>query len=79
MARGYLHFDGMTWPDPRDPNEVAWRLAYGTPSKSDLHQAVSFMHAYQQLVKDSQRERNSKVSRIRKAMAGSGIHTKEDA
>lgn len=31
-----LVFDGMTWPNPQDPNEVGWRLVWGTPSKSDL-------------------------------------------
>ena len=73
-GRPYLHFDGMCWPNPDDPREVAWRLTHGTPTREDLLTAVSFIGAYQQLVADPQRVRNGKVTRIRAARdAGRGV------
>jgi hypothetical protein len=62
----YLQFGGMAWPNPDDPNEVQYRLRYGSPSKHDLMIAASHMCAYAQLVEDSQRVRNEKVTGIRR-------------
>lgn len=61
----HLVFDGMTWPNPTDPNNVQWRLRYGIPSRQDLLAAASFMHAYAHLIDLPQRERNQRVSQIR--------------
>ena len=63
----WLRFDGMTWPNPADPNEVQWRLRYGPqpPSREDVLAAASFMHAYAHLINLPQRERNERVLQIR--------------
>ena len=29
----YLHFDGMSWPNPDDPALIEWRLRYGSPDE----------------------------------------------
>lgn len=63
----YLHFGGMTWPNPHALEEMAWRLRYGQPTKVDLLLAASVVGAYRQLVEDSQRERNAKISGISRA------------
>lgn len=63
----YLHFDDMTWPDPADPGEVEWKLCYGHPTQTDRYFAASVMAAYRQLVTDTQKVRNYKVSAIRTA------------
>lgn len=68
MKNPYLYFDGMTWPNPTDPNEVQWRLVHGTPTRSDVMWAASVIGAYRQLtLNDTQKVRNAKVSAIRKA------------
>ena len=52
----YLHFDGMTWPNPayimgdEDLSGLIWRLRYGTPTRQDLLVAASAASAYVQLV-----------------------------
>lgn len=66
----FLHFDGMAWPNPLDPNEVQWRLRYGEPTLMDRMFAASVMNAYHQLVTDPQRIRNAKVRGIRETMRG---------
>lgn len=68
----YLRFDGMTWPNPVDPNGVQWRLRYGTPSKSDLLVAASFMHAYSHLIELPRREREQRISALRAAATEEG-------
>jgi hypothetical protein len=65
-ASAFLHFDGMCWPNPDDPNETQWRLRYGTPTRADLLFAADVMCAYGQLVEDPQRRRNEKVAGIRR-------------
>lgn len=67
----YLVFDGMTWPNPTDPKDVAWRLTYGEPSRSDILVATSFMRAYAHLIELPTRERNQRVTQIRKALGAS--------
>jgi len=66
----YLCFEGMTWPNPTDPNDVQWRLRYGTPRRRDILVAASFMHAYAHLIDLPQRERNERVSQIRAVAEG---------
>lgn len=65
----HVRFDGMTWPDPRDPAEVEWTLRYGRPTRGDLLTAASFIAAYKQLVYDNQTVRNGKVRALRAASA----------
>ena len=62
----YLHFDGMSWPNPDDPALVEWRLRYGSPDEVRMV-AASFVAAYKQLVEDPVRRRNEKVAGIRAA------------
>lgn len=61
----YLRIGVTTWPNPNDPNEVQWRLRYGTPSKEDLLVAASAMHAYAHLIELPERRRNERVGQIR--------------
>lgn len=62
----YINFDGMSFPNPDVIDDPAWRLNYGTPTRQDLMFAVSVMYAYNQLVMlDTQKTRNSKISRLR--------------
>lgn len=56
---------GPTWPNPADPKLVQWRLRYGTPSRSDLLVAASFMHAYAHLIDLPRRERDQRIAQIR--------------
>lgn len=63
----YLHFDGMTAPNPDDPTEIEWRLRYGKLTQRDRYLAASFISVYKQLVNDTQKRRNEKVSGLRKA------------
>lgn len=67
-ADAYLHFDGMTWPNPAALQEARHRIVYGTPTRADLLLASSVFGAYVQLVEDSQKRRNEKVTGIRAAM-----------
>lgn len=64
----FVHFDGMTWPNPMDPTEIEWRLRYGHPTREDILMAATFMAAYKELVFNTQERRNAKVRGIRKAM-----------
>lgn len=68
----YLHFDRMTWPNPHDPQRVEWTLRYGTPDRAQLLAAASMIAAYKQLVFDSQRARNEKISALRRMLDHSG-------
>lgn len=63
----YLMFEGMTWPNPSDPNETGWRLIYGDPSRADLMFAASVMSSYAHLIDMPQRERNRRVEQIKTA------------
>lgn len=66
----YLCADGMTWPNPEDPLQVEWTLRYGNPTKHHLNVAASYIAAYKQLMFDTQRVRNRKVSAIRAKRGG---------
>lgn len=66
----FLRFEGMTWPNPSDPNGVQWRLRYGTPTRADQLVAASFMHAYAHLIDMPRREREVRVRQIRAAVEG---------
>jgi hypothetical protein len=61
---GWLFFDGMAWPNPRDPLEIEWKLRYGQPSREDLLAAASFVAAYKSLVGHSQQRRNAIVAAL---------------
>ena len=61
----FLRIDGTTWPSPHDPNETAWRLVYGQPSKADLMFAASVMSAYAYLFGMTQRDRNRRMEQIK--------------
>lgn len=64
----YLNFDEMTWPNPEDPADVEWALRYGTPTPAQLNIAGSVIAAYKQLIEDTTRRRNEKITGIRNAM-----------
>lgn len=69
---GFLHFDGMAWPDPADPLEVEYALRYGTPTRAQALTAASFVAAYKQMVGDTQHRRNANVAFIREASSTGG-------
>lgn len=60
--------DGTVWPNPADPTEVQWRIRYGTPTRSDLLIAAAHMHAYQELVMQTDKRRTDVVRGLRRAM-----------
>ncbi len=64
----YLHFDGMTWPNPAALGEAHHRIVYGIATRADQLLASSVFGAYSQLIEDSQKRRNEKVAGIRRAM-----------
>lgn len=64
----YLIFDGMTWPNPLAVEDLAWRLTYGEPTRSDILAAASFMSSYAHLIELPSRERSARVAQIRAAM-----------
>lgn len=67
----YLRLDdGTVWPNPTDPNEVQWRLRYGTPTKSDLLVAASMMSAYRELAGQTHKRRSTVVRLLRAALGG---------
>lgn len=66
-VRAWLRFEGMTWPNPQDPDDVQWRLRYGEPTRADLLAAASVMAAYAHLVSMPRRERESRIAGIRRA------------
>ena len=71
MSR-YLHFDGMTWPDPRACDEIERELRYGTPDSimADRMFIASIVASYSALVGAGQKTRNSHVSKMKEAMKG---------
>jgi hypothetical protein len=65
----YLRLDdGTVWPNPTDPNEVQWRLRFGTPSKLDLLVAASAMAAYRELTGQTHKRRSTVVRLLRAAL-----------
>lgn len=61
----YIQIKDTVWPDPNDPDEVEWRLRHGTPTRSDLLIAASFMHAYRTLVHQKAKWRNEVIVRLK--------------
>ena len=57
--------DDTTWPNPHDPNEVQWRLRYGTPTRSDLLVAAEVMAAYRALVHATSHRRAEVVRHLK--------------
>jgi hypothetical protein len=64
--------EGTTFANPNDPNEVAWRLKYSIPTKSDLMVAASYMECYAYLFTIPQKLVLKKMSMVKKAMAEDG-------
>lgn len=65
-----LNFDDMCWPNPSDPQDLEWILRHGSHdkplSKMDRLICASFMGAYKQMIRMSQKDRNKLVSNIRR-------------
>jgi hypothetical protein len=66
----YLHFQGMSWPDPRYAADLNWRLRNAEKSITRKDQLVlaSIADAYIELLDLPQRHRNRRISRIKDAM-----------
>jgi len=63
--KSFVRFDGMCWPNPLDPNEIEWKLRHGEPTREELLQAASFLGAYKQLLRDSQKVVIYKIKKIK--------------
>lgn len=82
-SRSYLEVRGgphrsdlMTWPNPADPDDVAWRLLHNaTIARQDVVIAASFIQAYAALIDLPQKARNQRIEQIKQAMRA--IDTKE--
>ena len=59
--------EGSTWPLPDLPQGdelgLAWRLTYGTPTRSDLLRAASIISAYGYLVMEVTAQRRALIIR----------------
>lgn len=73
QPRSYLQFDGMVWPDPRDPTEVQWRLRYGDLTRQDRVRAASVLSAYAHLISMPRRLRDKRIRQLRAAMAANPL------
>lgn len=69
QPHGHLHIQDMTWPDPRDPRELEWRLRYApdTITRRDQLTVASIVHAYNYLIHLDARTRQKRVMQIREA------------
>lgn len=74
----WVRFDGMTWPNPADPDGVEWRLRHGVqpPTRQDVLTAASFMHAYAHLIHLPRREREERIRQIRAQIIPPGSGTR---
>jgi hypothetical protein len=57
----------MTWPNPADPQEVAWRLVYASNDETARLVAASYVRAYRYLVEMPERRRNVVIRQLRAA------------
>jgi hypothetical protein len=69
----FLRIEDTTWPSPLDPNETAWQLIYGQPSRKDLMFAASVMSAYGYLFEMNQRDRNRRIEQIKASATPPGV------
>lgn len=59
----------MAWPDPRDPDDLEWRLRWGSnPTGYDCHEAAAYIQAYRALIDLPQKVRNARIEQIKRAM-----------
>lgn len=72
---GYLTFEDMCWPDPRDPRELGWRVRYAPESLTRRDQMVlsSIISAYAHLISLDSRTRQKRVMQIRTAQEGAPL------
>jgi hypothetical protein len=57
--------DDTIWPHPDDPAQVEWRLRYGTPERSDLLQAASYIAAYRELIRSRRADSARHITMLR--------------
>jgi hypothetical protein len=57
--------EGCTWPNPLDPNEIGWKLRYGSPTESELLQAAEFISAYRHLCTATQKDAVHRLKKIK--------------
>lgn len=80
---GPSRHDLSSWPDPRDPLGVEWRLRHkratfgGEISTSDLMVSASYMDAYRALIALPQRRRNQLIEQMKQAMRNTPIDPNE--
>lgn len=67
----YIRFDGMTWPDPSDPEEISYQLTWGDAESVRLI-AASYVRAYAALVEMPQRRRATIIRELRKRLTDTG-------
>lgn len=78
VIRRYAHFDdGTGWPLPDNaPDEheecLEWVLRYGTPTRSQLYRAASYIAAYGALIHQTSRRRQEIAEAVKRALAAQG-------
>jgi hypothetical protein len=63
----------MAWPDPRDPDDIEWRLAHATQERFGgdwklAREAAAYIGAYKALIDLPQKTRNARIEQIKRAM-----------
>lgn len=66
--------DLMAWPDPRDPEDLAWRLRYQQTMHTvhDCHEAAAYIEAYRALISLPQKVRNNRIEQMKAQMKREG-------
>ena len=70
MAKPYLFFGGMTWPNPEHAGDLEWKMRYALEhvTRGEQLTAASILAAYRELVAMPQKKRNQRISQIIKAV-----------
>jgi len=63
--KSFVRFDDCCWPNPLDPNEIESTMRYGAPNESEALQAASFIAAYKQLMRLTNKEVLYKIKKIK--------------
>ena len=73
MAKAFLSFDGMCWPNPEHAESLDWRVRYAPEhlTRGEHLTLASIAAAYCELVAMPQRKRNRRIAQIRAACASS--------
>jgi len=66
---GPSQHDLMAWPDPRDPEDLEWRLRrLSDPNAHDCREAAAYIEAYRALIGLPQKARNNRIEQMKQQM-----------